>query len=292
MPPQDKPRHRSGYRREETEQVEATCLTVALTLGSLMDQMCIVGGLVPSLIIDRDTQPDDESDEAHAGTNDLDVGLAVALLDDQQYTEISRRLRAEGFEPDVNEDGNRTPQRWRLGELKVTVDFLMPALSPAENGGRIQHLEGDFAALTAPGLQLAFDERQEVLIEGYTLHGEKASRTVPVCGPASFTVLKALAFQNRSEPKDAYDLIYVLRRWPKGIPDIVERLAAHHERYPEVVQAALAALASDFAEVDSIGPMRAASFSGESGEDLGGPAADAHGFVDDILRSCRQHRLF
>jgi hypothetical protein len=258
MPPRDKPRHRSGYRREETEQVEATCLTIGLALGSLMNQMCIVGGLVPSLIIDRDPQPDDKSDEAHVGTNDLDVGLAVALLDKQQYTEIGRRLRAEGFKPDVNEDGNPTPQRWRLGELNVTVDFLMPSLSPAESEGRIQHLEGDFAALITPGLQLAFDERQEVLIEGYTLQGEKASRAIPVCGPASFTVLKALAFKNRSEPKDAYDLIYVLGRWPAGIPDIVERLTTHHERYPEIVQAALAALASDFAEVDSIGPMRAA----------------------------------
>jgi hypothetical protein len=291
MPPQDKPRHRSGYRREETEQVEATCLTVALTLGTLMDEMCIVGGLVPSLIIDRDLQPDEENDETHVGTNDLDVGLAVALLDDQQYTEISRRLRAEGFKPDINDDGNPTPQRWRLGELKVTVDFLMPSISAAESGARIQHLEGDFAALIAPGLQLAFDERQKVPIDGYTLQGEKARRTIPVCGPASFIVLKALAFKNRAEPKDAYDLIYVLRRWPAGIPNIAERLAGHHERYPEIVKGALAALADDFAEVDSIGPMRAASFNGESGENLDAPAADAHGYVDDLLRLCRQQHL-
>jgi hypothetical protein len=30
-----KPRHRSGYRREETQQVEAACLTVAVTLSVL-----------------------------------------------------------------------------------------------------------------------------------------------------------------------------------------------------------------------------------------------------------------
>jgi Nucleotidyl transferase AbiEii toxin, Type IV TA system len=236
MPPQDKPRHRSGYRREETEQVEATCLTVALTLGPLMDQMCVVGGLVPSLIIDRDPQPGDEGDEVHVGTNDLDVGLAVALLNDQ-------------------------------------------------------HLEGDFAAVIAPGLQLTFDERQDVPIEGYTLQGEKASRAIPVCGPASFIVLKALAFKNRSEPKDAYDLIYILRRWPAGISDIAERLAAHHGRYPEIVTAALAALEDDFAEVDSIGPMRAASFDGELAEDVDALAADAHGFVDDLLRACRERAM-
>ena len=49
MAPRPKPRHRSGYNREETELVEAVCLTVAVTLGAHMDQLCIVGGLVPFL---------------------------------------------------------------------------------------------------------------------------------------------------------------------------------------------------------------------------------------------------
>jgi len=109
MPAPHKPRHYTGYRREETEQVEAACLTVAVTLGALMDRLCIVGGLVPSLIIDRQIGADPETGAEHSGTNDLDVGLAIALLDDKQYTEISKRLRQEGFEPDVNERGNPTP---------------------------------------------------------------------------------------------------------------------------------------------------------------------------------------
>jgi hypothetical protein len=109
MPPPDKPRHHSGYQREETALVEAACLTVAVTLGALMDQLCIVGGLAPSLLIDRQADADPSGEAGHAGTNDLDVGLAVALLDEQQYSEISRRLRQEGFEPDVNDRGNPTP---------------------------------------------------------------------------------------------------------------------------------------------------------------------------------------
>jgi hypothetical protein len=111
MPTPDKPRQIGGYRREETEQVEQACLTLAVTLGALLGQLCIVGGLVPSLLIDQQIGGDPESEEGHCGTNDLDVGLAVALLDDQQYSEISRRLRQEGFEPDVNDRGNPTPQR-------------------------------------------------------------------------------------------------------------------------------------------------------------------------------------
>jgi hypothetical protein len=291
MPAPDKPRHRSGYRREETEQVESACLTVAVTLGALMDQLCIVGGLVPSLLIDRQVGPDPTTGDLHAGTNDLDVGLAVVLLDDQQYTEISKRLRQEGFEPDHNERGNPTPQRWKLGSLNVTVDFLMPPIPGAERGGRIQPLEGDFGALIAPGLQLAFDERHEVEIDGHTLTGEKVRRTVPVCGPATFVVLKSLALADRGESKDAYDLVYVIRRWPPGVTDIADRLVAHAARHPDVVHDALRALANDFADADSLGPRRAASFQGDAGDDLDAAAADAHGYVDDLLRTCRSRGL-
>jgi hypothetical protein len=134
MPPPDKPRHHSGYQRKETALVEAACLTVAVTLGALMDRLCIVGGLAPSLLIDRQAAADPTGEAGHAGTNDLDIGLAVALLHEQQYSEISRRLRQESFEPDVNDRGNPTPQRWRLGELNVTIDWTT-SCAPAANAG-------------------------------------------------------------------------------------------------------------------------------------------------------------
>jgi len=271
--------------------VEAACLKVAVTLGALMDELCIVGGLVPSLLIDRQLAPEDLTDEVHSGTNDLDVGLAVVLLDDNQYMEISRRLRQEGFEPDRNERGNPTPQRWRLGSLNVTVDFLLPPIPGAERGGRVQPLEGDFGALIAPGLQLAFDERLEVEVEGRTLTGETARRLIPVCGPATFVVLKALALADRGEPKDAYDLVYVLRRWPGGVADVAERLVGHATRHADVVHKALRSLATDFADPSRLGSRRAASFHAEEGDDLDAAAADAQGYVDDLLRGCAARGL-
>jgi len=64
MAPADKPRHRSGYTREETLRVESACLTVAVTLGAYLDDLCIVGGLVPSLLIDHELGPDPDADPA------------------------------------------------------------------------------------------------------------------------------------------------------------------------------------------------------------------------------------
>ncbi|MDQ3725982.1 MAG: hypothetical protein M3335_08900 [Actinomycetota bacterium] len=288
MAERKKPRHRSGYSREETEQVEAALLTVAVTLGALMDRICIVGGLVPSLLIDHEVGPDPETEAGHPGTNDLDVGLAIALLDDEQYAEVGERLRQEGFGPDENSKGNPTPQRWKLESLNVTIDFLLPPIPGAEEGGHMQPLEGDLSAMITPGLQLAQDERQEVLVDGHTLKGERVKRAIPVCGPATFVVLKALAFHDRGEPKDAFDLVYVLRRWPGGMSDIVERIGSHLETDRAIVNEALGKLASDFSSPESHGPLRAAEFDGDVGGDLDAGAADAHGYVDDLLRQCRR----
>jgi len=291
MPQPEKPRERSGYRREETLQVESACLTVAVTLGALMDDLCIVGGLVPSLIVDRELDQPEQAEDTHPGTNDLDVGIAVALLDDSQYAEISHRLRQEGFEPDTNENGHPTLQRWKWRDLKVTVDFLLPPVEGAEVGGRVLPLEGDFGVLIAPGLELAFEEREQITIEGHTLGGERVTRTVPVCGPAAFVVLKAFAFADRGEPKDAFDLVYVIRRWPGGAEAIVERLERHAERHRDVVAQALELLVRDFGSPDLIGPLRVAEFEGATEDRRDEVAADAHGYVDDLIRLCRERGL-
>ena len=152
----------------------------------------------------------------------------------------------------------------------------------------MQPLEGDLSAMITPGLQLAQNEREEVVVDGHTLKGERVKRAIPVCGPATFVVLKALAFSDRGEPKDAFDLVYLLRRWPGGIADIVERLEPHIEADPGIVGEALVKLASDFDSPESHGPLRASEFDGELGGDLDAGAADAHGYVDDLLRQCRR----
>ncbi len=263
---------------------------MAVTLGAYLDDVCIVGGLVPALLIDSVRDTGDGEDPRHPGTNDLDIGLALALLDDERYTEISARLRTEGFAPDTNDAGNPTVQRWRLGELKVTVDFLMPPAPEQAATLRVQNLQPDFGALVTPGLELAFDERVEVDLDGHTLKGERARRTIPICGPAAFVVLKALAFGDRGEPKDAYDLVYVVRHSPGRGRAIAERLATHAERHASIVARAIRLLARDFDGPDGLGPTRAAGFTiaepAAPGE-LDDAAADAQGYVDDVLRAAR-----
>jgi hypothetical protein len=50
----DKPKRASEYKPEQVELVRAACLYVATKLGDMMDDLVIIGGLVPSLLIDQD----------------------------------------------------------------------------------------------------------------------------------------------------------------------------------------------------------------------------------------------
>jgi hypothetical protein len=108
----EKPTTASGYTPEHLDLVRGTCLYVATKLGDLMDELVIVGGLAPSLLINQVDLP--EVRRFHVGTRDLDVGLTVALLDERWYATLTERLRRAGFSPDVNEEGNPTRQRWKI----------------------------------------------------------------------------------------------------------------------------------------------------------------------------------
>lgn len=167
----------------------------------------------------------------------------------------------------------------------------MPPLKDGRPTSRVQALEPDFGALIIPGVELTADEGEWVELDGQTVAGERITRKVPVCGPGAFVVLKALALADRAEPKDAYDLVYVVRRWPGGAADIAGRLAAHAAGHDAIVREALERLAPDFRDPDHVGPRRAAEFDTLRAADLDAAAADAHGYVDDVLRACARDGL-
>src|SRR6266702_2599477 len=107
----EKPNTAAGYPPDQVARVKATCLYLATKLGDLMPELVVIGGLVPSLLIDQQNLP--ENATPHVGTLDLDLGLAFALVGEQRYQEVAARLRNAKFIPDENEEGKPTRQRWR-----------------------------------------------------------------------------------------------------------------------------------------------------------------------------------
>jgi hypothetical protein len=277
----EKPTTAAGYPPEQLDRVRKTCLYVATKVGDLMDEVVAVGGLVPSLLVEQNQAAVGFS--RHVGTMDLDLGLAFALIDEQRYEAVTHRLRRAGFEPDTNEQGKITRQRWRISEPPVTVDFLIETKDAEKLAGRLMNIEQDFAAIIVPGLHLAFKDRQKVTLRGRTILDEEAERDVWVCGPGAFVVLKALAFHLRGENKDAYDLYYVVRNYGGGIADVTARLKPLLS--DQTAKAALEYLRSDFNHRESIGPSRVAHFL--YGRDDADTQADVVGFVRQLIAGCK-----
>lgn len=277
----NKPTTAAGYEPSQVARVKATCLYLATKLGDLMPELVVVGGLVPSLLIDQGNLPDHAT--AHVGTMDLDLGLAFALVGDERYQHVAERLRNAGFVPDRNEEGNPSRQRWRVSEPPVTVDFLIePDESSEVQAGKLFDLTKDWAAIIAPGLHLAFQNNRKLMLTGNTIAGEQAEREICVCGAGAFVVLKALAFRIRGENKDAYDLFYLLRNYGQGVFSVAQELG------PLLADGsaknAISYLRDDFRERDSVGPRRVAEFLFGRPDD--NTQVDAVGFVQQLITEC------
>ncbi|MBW2258077.1 MAG: nucleotidyl transferase AbiEii/AbiGii toxin family protein [Deltaproteobacteria bacterium] len=273
-----KPRTAEGYSLELAVEARRMCLYIATILGDLLDEVVVVGGLVPYLIIDQDT----DTTERHVGTRDLDLGLSLAVLDEELYKDISARLRDRDFRHGLNEEGNPTRQTWVLPDQRISVDFLIPRSDRGPAAGRLQNLESDFAAIVTPALPLAFRDFVVVPIEDRTPREELARRDVRVCGPAAFVVMKAHALRLRGENKDAYDLVYTLQSYGDGtVREVADRFAAIANTLE--ARDALTFLAEDFASPEHLGPKRAAEF--RTGGSDARVQADAFGYVSARGRS-------
>ena len=147
---------------------------------------------------------------------------------------------------------------------------------------RFDRLSTISAQSSPPGLELAFRDQRRTEIADVIPSGARATRSIPVCGPGAFTVLKALAFGERTATKDAYDLFYVWRGL--GLPAVAERLLSLMPN-PNVKQA-LAVIERDFGSLDAPGPVAAARFmTGRLDDEI---QADVSGLALALLDSVRK----
>lgn len=130
------------------------------------------------------------------------------------------------------------------------VDLLCDA--PDDAGARITDLPGErrLKALGIPGAHLAIEDHVVVELTAERLDdGGVTTEVVRVAGVVPFVVLKALAYQDRAERKDAYDLIYCLMHYGDGPTSVA---AAFRERLAvpspdRLIQRAVEILRSRFA---------------------------------------------
>ena len=249
--------HRTGYDRYVTDRCERVLLTLLGDVGPWSERIYLAGGLAPRYLVGQ--LPDGVG--AHVGTTDVDLIIGLALGDEvpDTYRTLHNNLRNAGFrqtEPSF---------RWfrTVDGVSVYVEFLCETdrVAPGAIYRPREDTGSSVGAFNVRGAQLATRDYIERAIEGDRLdEGGRSTVIVRVAGILTYTVLKILAFQDRHENKDAYDLVFTIANYPDG-PTAAGRASAASPvaGHPQVAEA-MALLAARFVDADHDGPHAYASF--------------------------------
>lgn len=274
-----KPTTLTGYASPITEACERVLVTLLRGLGPYKRSVYLIGGLTPRYLVQA--RPPDVP--PHAGTGDVDVVIDLAILaDTDAYHTLEENLKRMGFERATNDKGVKLSWRWQAQvDAKTTLVLEFLADAPDLAGGKVQPLpaQGAISALNIPHSSIVFDLHDEIEVTAELL-GEngQATETVQYANLVSFTCLKAFAFDQRAERKDAHDLVYCLEHADGGAEAVVaEFQAALDAKHAEVIRSALTILARRFCDDDrgegyrKDGPVAVARF--EGGDDDGDDGA-------------------
>lgn len=270
-----KPATLDGYSGQYTQDCERVLVTLLRGLGPWKESVYLVGGLTPRYLVKArpPTVP------PHAGTLDVDIVIDLQILTNTEaYHTLEDNLKKMGFERAENDKQQKLSWRWQTrtehGALMV-LELLADA--PEIAGGKVQPLpaEGAISALNIPHSSIVFDLHQIAEIEAELLGADGiAVEKIKHANLVSFTCLKAFAFDQRFERKDAHDLIYCLEHAPDGVDAVAQAFRQELERkHGEVVKSALSILRTRFAQGGETegyrkdGPVSVAKFElGESDE--------------------------
>ena len=268
-----KPPTISGYSDARTVDCERVLVTLLRGLGPWKESVFLVGGLTPRYLIPAKPP----LVPAHAGTLDVDIVIDLQILADTEgYHTLEQNLRRMGFERATNDSGQKLSWRWETRTERGALMMLeLLADAPDIEGGKVQPLptDGRISALNIPHASIVFDLHDSTEIQAELLAGGGfATEQVKHANLVSFTCLKAFAFDDRSERKDAHDLIYCIEHAPAG-PDRVAEMfrQALDGKHGAVIEDALAVLRKRFVQDNRTegfrkdGPVAVALF--ELGED-------------------------
>ncbi len=256
--------HHSAYDEVTTTRCERALVTLLGDIGPWSERIYLAGGLAPRYIVG--SLP--EGARPHVGTTDVDLVIGLALGDEspEAYRTLENNLKKGGFKAESS-------FRWIKGVqgVNVIVEFLCD--TDQVEPGRIYKPKEEgtgsgLGALNVRGAQLVTRDYVVRTIEAERLDDGGVSRVdVRVANILSYTVLKILAFQDRHENKDAYDLIYCLLNFGDG-PHDAGRVAAESAILDEEqVIESLRLLAERFESVEHDGPRAYGAFLSESGDE-------------------------
>ena len=265
----EKPKTADGYDSAQTLACERVLVTLLSAFGTMKDSIRLVGGLVPRYLTPE--MPPDVP--AHAGTTDVDIVFNLQVIaEGDGYASLGEQLKQRGFHR-YRKPGGTGPSSWQWehrisAHESVVVEFLHDAADRSQEG-RLTPIEGEkVSALGIRHAGVVHDWYCERRVTAELFDGAGIStELVRYADVTSFLILKAIAFDQRTENKDAGDLVHVMRYagTPEQVGDeIIKRyLSGAHD---QAILDALAALQNRFCDGDGVegylrnGPIAAARF--------------------------------
>lgn len=265
----EKPKTADGYVTAQTVACERVLVTLLKAFGTLKDSIRLVGGLVPRYLT-PEVPPDVP---AHAGTSDVDIVFNLQVIaEGEGYASLGDQLKQRGFVRYLK-PGAKAPSSWqweyKISEHEsVVVEFLHNAADKSQEG-RLASIEDEKVSalgIRHAGVVHTWYREKKVMAELFDGAGI-STELVRYADVTSFIILKALAFDQRAENKDAGDLVHVMRY--AGTPDQVgEEIVGRYRsgEHNQAIHDALGALQNCFCDGEGVdghernGPIAAARF--------------------------------
>jgi len=265
------------YSADQVEAAKSVLLELVRLLGEYRDDIVVVGGWVPQLLLPQHPK-------RHVGSIDVDLALNHRNLREIGYASIQKLLLGRGYETDPRQPFifHRTVM---VGErpIRVEVDFLAGEYEGTSAKHRTQPVQ-EGRARKARGCDLAFDLFVETEIEGQLPEGGRDHVRVRVSSVVAFLVMKGMALHDRLKEKDAWDIYFTLTNYPGSIDGLIREIGPHLGH--GLVREGLWKIADKFATPEHVGPKFVADFEDPlSGEERAILIRDAYERVDYLVRA-------
>ncbi len=246
------------YSADQVEAARSVLLGLVHLLGEYRDDIVVVGGWVPQLILPPGHPP-------HVGSIDVDLALNHRNLREAGYATIQALLNRRGYEQDPRQPFIYHRTVIVNGDaIKVEVDFLAGEYEGTGAKHRTQPVH-EGRARKARGCDLAFDLYVETDIEGELPEGGRDQARVRVSTVVAFLVMKGMALHDRLKEKDAWDIYFTLINNPGGLDALAQEIRQHLDH--GLVQEGLKKIADKFASPGHMGPKFVADFEDIQDED-------------------------
>ena len=238
------------YSAEAVAAARAVLLELAHLLGAFHNDLVVVGGWVPELLLPR---------QAHIGSTDVDLAVDHRTLEEPHYAHFKELLLSRGYRQAESQPFifYRTVPVAEGRQIQVEVDILAGEYEGTGPRHRTQKFD-DVLARKARGADLAFESFTEVELQGELPGGGKDQAQIRVASMVPFLVMKGMALADRLKEKDAWDIYFCIRHYPGGIEALAQAFEPHLAH--ALVREALDKIAQKFASPDHVGPKFVADF--------------------------------